>query len=461
MSAVRAERPALQQTLPAGGRKAREAFWFLWKKLKWLEDMRHLSSCWKKPFPVIGQGTFIFNADRRFQPFYISVEDAEDEYPMIALHVGNDCASFIIQRKRDRCPKELKRIDQAGCGVEEGKVSYWYSYDRDNLVLKYGKGYRMEETTLMTHDFLAKAKNPRERERMRQEMHEHLFRPDRKKFVKLYNEMVRGQFECPNSQVEGVDVLEPLVEFDKEPFICNLPPMVLDSSKVNLFTLDKGDYTFSASLPSACKELYSNVVGCDLNYTEVEGEKVLLSDAIRYSLANGVLKEKIESKVGELGDDPNETYLRVTLGHSLGKSPGIPYVLEIWPAGHYSPIHNHGNANAVIKVLFGSITIDIFNKQSPTSSHDPLLTFEASAGNVTWLDRNWYQTHKLRNPSNDYCATIQCYKYDAGDTAHWPYFDYVSEHETIDEFYPNSDFDFCEMREKVMTEYKHYIFNYF
>ena len=64
-----------------------------------------------------------------------------------------------------------------------------------------------------------------------------------------------------------------------------------------------------------------------------------------------LLHETLDKKSGEFGEsDPLETYLRVTLGQSVGNSPGIPYVLEIWPSGHYSPIHNHGGCNAVIKV---------------------------------------------------------------------------------------------------------------
>jgi hypothetical protein len=46
-------------------------------------------------------------------------------------------------------------------------------------------------------------------------------------------------------------------------------------------------------------------------------------------------------------------------------------------------------------------------------------------------------------------ATIQCYKYDSGDTTHWPYFDYISANETIAEFIPNSDFRFLEMRKHM------------
>ena len=35
------------------------------------------------------------------------------------------------------------------------KVSYWFSYNRDQLVIKYGKGHVMDETTLLEYDFLA------------------------------------------------------------------------------------------------------------------------------------------------------------------------------------------------------------------------------------------------------------------------------------------------------------------
>jgi hypothetical protein len=54
----------------------------------------------------------------------------------------------------------------------------------------------------------------------------------------------------------------------------------------------------------------------------------LLSDAIRYSIeTKGCLpNNKLKDKATEFGDDPHETYLRVTLGHSIGKSPGILYV---------------------------------------------------------------------------------------------------------------------------------------
>ena len=36
-----------------------------------------------------------------------------------------------------------------------------------------------------------------------------------------------------------------------------------------------------------------------------------------------------------------------------------------------------------------------------------------------------YQTHQLRNVSDDYCATVQCYRYDDKDDIQWNQFDFV------------------------------------
>ncbi|CAC5388132.1 unnamed protein product [Mytilus coruscus] len=397
---------------------------------------------WERQFPVNGQGTLVFNKDTEV-PFLISVENEKGHYG-ISVQIEKDHVVFI-KRKGDE-KKELSKIREKECGIEKGKISYWYSYDRDNLVLKYGKGYRMEETTILTHDFLKNA-SEKKKEEIRKELYPY-FNAEDKKYIRKYEVMA--------NMSTGVIVTEEMVEFDKNPLISNVSPLVLDSSKVNLFFLDEEDYIFSASLPPACRELYENIKGCQLNYPE-EVAGVLLSDAIRYSIETKgcILNKKLEEKKDEfVGGKKEETYLRITLGHSLGKSPGIPYVLEIWPKGHYSPIHNHGNANAVIKVLYGSIHIMNYNKHVSSPDAKPMKEFDAREGDVTWINRNWYQTHKLINTSKDYCATIQCYNYDAGDTTHWPYFDYISENATIEEFLPNSDFTFREMREQVLKEYK-------
>lgn len=454
-----------KSSAPHGGAKTSKS---MKRGKRTVVDTRVLSDeCWSRPFPVNGQGTLVFNTDRKGLPFFISITDGPGGEPgvyWLALYVGKGCAYFLKHGADDvNGPTELSSAaagDEVGgwdeVGVEDGKQTYWYSYDRDNLVLKYGKGYRMEETTLLVHDFLEGVKDPESMEKIREELFPYFNAEGQQKYVKQYDEQSNMA-----RYAEGIQVTEPLVEFDKHPLVCNIPPKVMDSSKVTLFDLDRGEFVFSASLPSSCKEMYENVKGCELDYSETpQGEKVKLSDAIRYSIENGILRDKLEEKEkeGELSADPNGTYLRVTLGSSIGKSPGIPYVLEIWPAGHFSPVHNHGNANAVIKVLYGSLTVDIYNKQTGRGKPEPLMApVEVRKDDVVWINRNWYQTHKLQNYGTEYCATIQCYNYEASDTTYWPYFDFISDDETIDEFFPSSDFGFEEMRNLVMAEYTDYV----
>lgn len=43
--------------------------------------------------------------------------------------------------------------------------------------------------------------------------------------------------------------------------------------------------------------------------------------------------------------------------------------------------------------------------------------------------------------------------YGEQDRLNWPYFDYLGGRDVIDEFYPDSDFDFASMREAVLKEY--------
>ncbi|XP_021364304.1 uncharacterized protein LOC110457384 [Mizuhopecten yessoensis] len=402
---------------------------------------------WSKPMPVNGQGVFTFNITRNnaFR-VVVTTSSAKDA---VVLVIGEQSAEFLRQQNNQY--RSLKRVEHPQCGYEEGKkISYWFSYNRDSLVLKYGKGYTMEETTLLEYNFLAGA-TPAEEAVLRNRYH-CLFNAEFQGQVQLYDST-----HLVHSTVSArlIDI-EKKVAFYKNPFVCNMSPIVLDSSKVTLFTLDNSKYMLTGSLPPACKELYENIRNCELNWPP-EVDDVLLSGAIRFSIETEgcLLYEKLKSKAGEFGkgSGKEETYLRVTLGHSLGNSPGIPYVLEIWPSGHYSPIHNHGNANAVIKILFGEINISIYNKQTTEPDAVPMKTFNAYPGDVTWINRNWFQTHKLWNNTTDFCAPIQCYNYDAGDTTHWPYFDYVSENSTIEEFLPNSDFTFKDMRQKVLVEY--------
>ncbi|KAL9962279.1 hypothetical protein ACROYT_G031366 [Oculina patagonica] len=247
-----------------------------------------------------------------------------------------------------------------------------------------------------------------------------------------------------------VDV-EKKVSFYPHPLTYNWSPLVLDSSKATLPELGSNHFVMSASLPATCQELYGNVaspdVALDWPYSSPR-----LSDAINYSIntEGKILYEKLSEK----SKDGGMSYLRVTLGTHRGFSTGIPYVLEIWPAGSESPIHNHGNAYAVIKVLHGAIKVTVYNKTwNGEDTQQELSNFTAKQGGVTWISPNWFQTHKLTNESKQlYGATIQCYKYGCEEELMWPYFDYL-DGKTVKEFLPDSDFDFTQLRDDLLKEY--------
>ena len=74
---------------------------------------------------------------------------------------------------------------------------------------------------------------------------------------------------------------------------------------------------------------------------------------------SSLLKEK-STEFNPSKPNIKETYLRITLGQNSGESPGIPYVLEIWPSEHYSPIHSHAATDAIIRVLHGEINVKLF-----------------------------------------------------------------------------------------------------
>ncbi len=194
----------------------------------------------------------------------------------------------------------------------------------------------MGHTTILTHNFLKGSEE--QQEKIRKDLKD-FFSPSVRCYVKVFTEAFR---------TAGVKIdTDKTMGFMQNPLAGGEPPAVKDSDTVSLFDLDRGKFTFSESLPAACRELYFNIRNCELDYPEIT--KYKLSDAIRYSLTTkGMFLWTIKkSKEEEFGDDPNMVYIRVTLGEDVRSGPGIPYVLELWPSHCYSPIHNHGGACAV------------------------------------------------------------------------------------------------------------------
>lgn len=428
---------------------------------------------WTAPYPPQGQGIFTFNVLRRTS--FSLVVRAINGNKKVSLEIGHDIAQFKLW------DEEMWLLAEAcaeGVGYTPDRVtSYWFSLNRDTMVLKYGKGCFMEETTLLVYDFLM-GLSIEEQTRRRCNM-QTIFGPQYSKSIEFHGistEDSHGMhMKCLTSSTEGVnsmdmtkellvsslerDVVDSTrtlhatdlnskVEFYPCPLTVNWPFAVKESSKASLFELDSNEYIFTGSLPPECQELYSNIASATVNLDWVPSPRMYkLSDAIRYSFdtEGKALNTKLRQK--------KMKYIRVTVGPHRSPSPGIPYVLELWPKNHGSPVHSHGNSYGVIKVLHGGLRAEVYNKDMETK----IKHFNIRKGDVTWMSPYWYQCHRLFNDTSDFCATLQCYRYGVTDARMWPYFDYVNEDGSPGCFLPNSDFTFTELYHIVLEEYSEYM----
>jgi predicted metal-dependent enzyme (double-stranded beta helix superfamily) len=210
-----------------------------------------------------------------------------------------------------------------------------------------------------------------------------------------------------------------------------------------------------ANMSATSQKLYNCIAGSKFVLDDTDFPD--FSKAIEYSIATPGCWcfETLQAKASEFGNKPNpaETYLRITLNENNGESPGIPYVMEIWPVGHYSPIHNHGGSSAIIRVLHGSIHVKLFSFLGGSQ----FGSADFKKDDVTWLNPVLNQVHQLENTSSGTkaatCITIQCYMYEAEDSTHYDYFDYINADGTIQQFEPNSDMAFMEFKETVRREW--------
>jgi predicted metal-dependent enzyme (double-stranded beta helix superfamily) len=307
----------------------------------------------------------------------------------------------------------------------EPNCVYWFSFDAHNRALIYGKGEMRLRTQLASHD------NPRPVTDA----------PDPYAwFAQAASVQVAPGLERPADVWRDPVTVEPALK-------------VLPVDAITMEQMAKGTHTVAANLTPICQQLYSNVVG--RRFTLETEDFPQFGDAIEESIADpdGWCRKTLDAKASEFGTpDPDKTYLRITMGTNQGESPGIPFVVEVWPPGHYSPIHNHGGADAVIRVLRGQIHVSLFAMLS-IHHQEPFGDAFFDEGDVTWISPRLNQTHRLKNDGDITCVTIQCYMYAESDTTHWPYFDYI-EKAGIGHFDPNSDMDFLDFKAKMKEEWR-------
>ena len=132
-------------------------------------------------------------------------------------------------------------------GLEPDVITtYWLSYDRDNMVIKYGKGYAMVETTLLICDFSEGVTSADKVAKKREtwSMFFGIYDPNRKDVTLL---LYRTPSDIKANKTKALEPgtkagfihVEPLLEIRKEPLVVNPSPFVMESSKATMNLIDK------------------------------------------------------------------------------------------------------------------------------------------------------------------------------------------------------------------------------
>jgi hypothetical protein len=369
---------------------------------------------------IAGQGVLIFKLKRLVTPDF-STEITFSTAENTGLRLILSAQSIQLIRFDEQGTKLLFENRE---GITTNKNAFWWaSLDAPNCFFRFGVGEARLETLIVQHQFPSS---------------------DSLTFLKKIE-----RFGFDTAVVSPIRLL-------RDPVQESVPMIVKNMDELTMLDIASSAYMPKANLNPIGQQLYENVAG----------EKFVLNDAsfpdfdkaIEHSIATPgcwcyeTLKTKSEKQPAE---HSKRIYLRITLGQNGGESPGIPYVMEIWPAGCYSSIHNHAGANALIRVLHGEIGVYLFAYLgAPAPYHQKPVVFKKN--DITWISPTLNQFHQLINPNTagPTCITIQCYMYDADDTGHYNYFNYIGNDDEIKDFNPNSDCDFLDFRTIIESEWK-------
>lgn len=375
--------------------------------------------------PIKGQGVFLFNyaaAPGSSCVFRLYNSDKTNglkvQFAAEGVHV-----SEISPERPFVDPSNNKGLST------HASAYYWFSLDAQNQRLHAGVGEARMETCIYSYKFPSAT---------------HKANKD------FLESLVSVEWESPVSMIRIL----------KDPITDAIPLVVKDTHELTMEHIARSAYMPKANLPPIAQKLYDCIAGKQFVLNTPDFPE--FTQAIEYSIRTPGLwcYNKIQEKSTEFNPDkPNvkETYLRITLGQNNGESPGIPYVMEIWPVGHYSPIHSHANANAIIRVLNGSINVSLFPFLcSDADGVKPFGVANFSTGDITWITPTLNQVHQLRNlDTNSYtCITIQCYMYPGRDNGHYDYFDYLGDRGVQHQYEPDSDMDFLDFKAQMRREWE-------
>ncbi|CAF2127318.1 unnamed protein product [Rotaria magnacalcarata] len=366
-------------------------------------------------------------------PFELHMSISEDSTnKTYVIHFSISKYSATIYKTKHGIITTINTTTDEDFLLHDGDGKYWLSIDYANLFVKYGQGEVRDRCTLVRSDVPED-----EKDFLRSIQYAHI------SFNKSRNVAELKRFEK--------DVR---LKVGRKPVVYDPALIVVPSDDLSINNVQQHTAISIKELNNNCQQLYYNVI----NWKFQDDEFPHLYEAIEHSIKSetGWCRKRLTEKANRFGQ-PNllATYLRITVGQNRGTSPGVPYVLEIWPPGHYSPIHSHANSYGIIRVLHGKINVKLYRTLN-LKKKKPIHETEIYEKQVTWLSPGLNQIHKLENTSsNKSCITIQAYQYGTDETSNYEYFDYIDNSGTcIKQFDPLSDMDYFAFKNLMMEEWK-------
>ena len=408
-------------------------------------------------FIVPGQGVFLFKKSKEIIPmFSFTKNQINQDEKQIKLYLydstkkNNLCITLTtksISLTKNNTEQKKDPNNKSGLVNQKGAY-YWVSLDSQNQQIYIGVGEPRLETSIFQYKFSHDEKT----------FLESLIK------IKAYNS-TNNIFKTSNSQ--ATDTHSHIFKQIKDPITQKIPLKIKNTDELTMADISTQRYMPKSNLSLTSQKLYDCISGKKFQLDESDFTN--FSNAIEHSIKTPGLwcHETLKKKSTEFdpkNPNPKETYLRITLGQNNGESPGIPYVMEIWPPGHFSPIHSHANASAVIRVLHGEINVKLFpflchvKKQSIEPSIEPLIDPFAIANfkkdDITWISPTLNQTHQLSNINpNTTCVTIQCYMYEDTNNKHYDFFDYLDSNNEKKQYEPDSDMEYIDFKELMKQEW--------
>ena len=373
---------------------------------------------------IKGQGVFVFNCNNNKENSSFNIYNEEKNNGLKIIFTFNGIEIYNISTN-----EKYEDINNTIGLSYLNNAFYWFSLDSQNQILRAGIGETRLETVIYEYKFI----------------NDNDYEINKQFLESLSNIEINNNINC--------------LKLLKDPVINKIPLVVKNSNDITIDDIAENIYMPKSFLSYNSCILYDSV--CGNNFVLNTKDFPNFSKAIEYSIktegcwCNNKLKEK-STEFDKDKPNLNETYLRITLGKNSGESPGIPYVLEIWPVGHYSPIHSHANTDAIIRVLRGEINVKLYPFLCPDKNElKPFAISNLKKNEITWISPDLNQVHQLKNleTNTKACITMNCYIYTQNDNKHYDYFDYIDSDNKLQQYEPDSDMDFVKFKQLMKTEW--------